>query len=181
MEFLTPLLKEDRDYVDPEPYEFEEEQQCVARLVHLVYHHNPDTSYEMLSAFKKQFNEGGIKRMKYTIPSLVFAYFRLARHIKKCIEWHNNPVEEENVDDMETLEQKKFYNVKYSYANQSFKIQNKIIFDEVRQAIDKIQTNFPELSLKLYLELLESINEIDTEKEVILSFIYHINFLNSVR
>jgi len=59
----------------------------VGRLVHLVYHHNPDKIWEMIGLFRKEFIEGGIKRMKYTIPSLVFSYFRLARHMRKCNEW----------------------------------------------------------------------------------------------
>jgi vacuolar protein sorting-associated protein 35 len=164
--FLAPLLREDRDYVDPEPFEFEEEQQLVARLLHLVYHHNPDVIYDMLTAFRKEFLEGGIKRMKYTIPSLLFAYFKLARHMKKCYEWQSNPVEEENPEDIETQSQKKIFNCKASVANQTFSVTHKKVIDDCRSAIEKIKGDYPELALKLYIEFILCINEVDTKKDL---------------
>jgi len=57
----------------------------------------------MLGLFRHEFLEGGIKRMKYTIPSLIFSYFRLCRHMRKCNDWTQNPVEEEGIEDIDTL------------------------------------------------------------------------------
>mmetsp|Transcript_15309 Transcript_15309/g.13032 ORF Transcript_15309/g.13032 Transcript_15309/m.13032 type:complete len:217 (-) Transcript_15309:1164-1814(-) len=43
IEFITPLLKDvDNEYVDLNPYELEEEQQAVCRLIHLIYNEHPD-------------------------------------------------------------------------------------------------------------------------------------------
>jgi len=50
--------------------------------------------------FRKEFLEGGLRRMKYTIPSLVYSYLKLSRHMKKCLDWAQNPTEEE-VEDMD--------------------------------------------------------------------------------
>jgi vacuolar protein sorting-associated protein 35 len=36
--FIMPLLEDDKDAAQEEPYEFEEGQEAVAKLVHLVYH-----------------------------------------------------------------------------------------------------------------------------------------------
>jgi len=120
----------------------------------------------MLTTYRKEFLEGGVKRMKYTVPALVFAYFRLARHMKKCHDWQANPVEEENFEDLETQSQKKIFNVKPSVANQQFQIGHKKLFDDIRSAIDKISAQFPELTLKLYLEFILCINEVDYKKEL---------------
>ena len=74
-----PLLSDDKDSEAEEPYEFEEGQENVAKLIHLVYHKtNLDLYYEILLKFKRIFVKGGIKRMKYTIPSLCFALFKLS-------------------------------------------------------------------------------------------------------
>jgi len=77
-----PLLIDTQDSVEAEQYEFEEEQQNVARLLHLIYNSDADTYFEIMQAFKKMFAKGGKKRMKFTYPSLVFALFRFARFLK---------------------------------------------------------------------------------------------------
>lgn len=54
----------------------------MAKLVHLVYHKtNVDVYYELLLKFKRVFVKGGIKRMKYSIPALCFAVFRLSNEM----------------------------------------------------------------------------------------------------
>lgn len=82
IEFIMPLLIDTQDSVEAEQYEFEEEQQNVARLLHLIYNSDADTYFEIMQAFKKMFAKGGKKRMKFTYPSLVFALFRFARFLK---------------------------------------------------------------------------------------------------
>jgi hypothetical protein len=77
LEFIQPLLVDD-DGGKEESYEFEEGQELVARLVNLVYHStSQDLYFDILLRFKKIFVKGGIKRMKYTIPALVFSIIRL--------------------------------------------------------------------------------------------------------
>lgn len=62
----------------------------MARLVGLVWHEsNNNVWYELLIKFKEVFVKGGIKRMKYTLPSLVFAAIKLS-HIMQMREI--NPV-----------------------------------------------------------------------------------------
>jgi len=77
LEFIQPLLVDD-DGGKEEAYEFEEGQEIVARLVNLVYHKSDQNTYfEILLKFKKVFAKGGLKRMKYTIPALVFNVIKL--------------------------------------------------------------------------------------------------------
>jgi hypothetical protein len=44
---------------------------------------NNDIYYELLLKFKKVFVKGGIKRMKYTVPSLVFSVIRLTQTVNQ--------------------------------------------------------------------------------------------------
>lgn len=90
IKFINPLLCNEKDYVEIEQSEFEEEQQSVAKLVHLVQNDNPSQSLEILMLFQKKFLDGEIKRMKYTIPSLIFSYMKFARLYRET--------EEESVD-----------------------------------------------------------------------------------
>ena len=77
-----PLLQDDKDSEDEEAYEFEESQEFVAKLMHLIYHKsNHDLYFEILMKFKRVFVKGGLKRMKYTIPALIFSLFRLSNEM----------------------------------------------------------------------------------------------------
>ena len=51
-------------------------------MVNLVTHPYSNNAYfEILLKFKKIFVKGGMKRMKYTIPTLIFAIIRLTQVI----------------------------------------------------------------------------------------------------
>ena len=77
-----PLLIDDKDSGEEEPYEFEEGQEAVAKMVHLIYHKsNNDVYYELLMKIKRVFVKGGTKRMKYTIPALIFSLLKLSIEI----------------------------------------------------------------------------------------------------
>ena len=65
------------DDVDEE--DFEEEQNLVARLVHHLRSDNSDTQYRLLVAARKQFGQGGPRRLKHTLPPLAFEALRLGR------------------------------------------------------------------------------------------------------
>jgi len=79
IDFIMPLLQDDKDSAAEEPYEFEEGQEAVAKLVHLVFHpRNLDLYFEILMKFKRVFVKGGVKRQKYSCPALIFALFRLS-------------------------------------------------------------------------------------------------------
>jgi hypothetical protein len=54
----------------------------VAKLVHLIYHKtNVDLYFEILMKFKRVFVKGGVKRMKYTLPAMIFSLFRLSNEV----------------------------------------------------------------------------------------------------
>jgi hypothetical protein len=74
-----PLLEEEKGAPAEEPYEFEEGQEAVAKLVHLVRHPtNLDLYFDILMKLKRVFVKGGVNRLKYTSPALIFALYRLS-------------------------------------------------------------------------------------------------------
>ena len=63
LEFIKPLLIDDEQGGREEPFEFEEGQECVSRLVHMMAHKsNADKYYDLLIRFKKVFAKGGKNR-----------------------------------------------------------------------------------------------------------------------
>ena len=60
----------DAEELDDE--DFEEEQCLVARLVHHLHADIVDEQYKILVAARKHFGTGGPRRLKYTLPPLVF-------------------------------------------------------------------------------------------------------------
>jgi hypothetical protein len=134
--FITPLLQDDENGGKEESYEFEEGQESVARLVGLVWHTwSNDIYYELLLKFKKVLVKGGIKRMKYTIPALVFSVIRLTQTIN-LRELH--PVPPQDLAPGEPQPQ--------------VQVNQKRLFKLVAELLQMIQAAYPELTLRLNLQ-----------------------------
>jgi len=176
VDFLDPILKDSKEISDLDPSEFEEEQHLVARLPHLIHHENPDMIYQMLESFKVQFLKGGSKRQYYTLPSIFFAYVKLARYITECVKRINEPEpveepKETNEEEGEEGEQPaeeplKIYNVKRRFFKGEFQLNFKKLYDTLHEIVEKLATDYPELCMKLYLEFAQIINECDVNKEL---------------
>jgi len=91
---ITPLLKdEEKANNDTPPSKedeenngqnamFAEEQTLVARLVHQMKNDDNDVQFKIFSMARKQFGQGGVKRIKYTLVPLVFSGLALAQKVK---------------------------------------------------------------------------------------------------
>ena len=91
-EILAPLVKDQKDgglvsgtgkLVGGDRIDWEEwkaEQADMAKVIHLMRDPNdPDQCFLVLNAVRKQLGEGGVDRIKYTLPSLVNSSLLLAR------------------------------------------------------------------------------------------------------
>ncbi len=83
LEFIKPLLTELSDSNETELYQFEYEQQYVAKLIFILHNSDPYKQVEMMNLLKNVFLKGGEKRQKFTLGSLVNAYLLLAYHISR--------------------------------------------------------------------------------------------------
>lgn len=86
-QLLTPVLRDDP--VNPESgreegdmFEFDQEQNLVARLVHLISNEDTDVHYQLYLVARKYFGQGGAQRMEYTLPPLVFGALALSARIR---------------------------------------------------------------------------------------------------
>eukprot|EP01087_Luapelamoeba_hula_P009270 TRINITY_DN2384_c0_g1_i2.p1 TRINITY_DN2384_c0_g1~~TRINITY_DN2384_c0_g1_i2.p1 ORF type:complete len:687 (-),score=126.58 TRINITY_DN2384_c0_g1_i2:60-1916(-) len=81
---IKPLLMDEEDQgeeVDPE--DFEEDQNRVAALIHLFQSDNLETLFMLYATSRKVFGQGGNKRIKHTLPPLVFRSLKLAALLKE--------------------------------------------------------------------------------------------------
>jgi vacuolar protein sorting-associated protein 35 len=61
--------------------DFEEEQNLVARLVHHLACANSEGQYRVLLAARRHFGQGGPKRLRHTLPPLIFSGLQLVRQL----------------------------------------------------------------------------------------------------
>ena len=81
LEYISSLLIDITDSVESDPFEFEEEQEYTARLVHLVDTEDTSEVFKMLELFRERFSEGGNKRIVYSYPALIFAFIRYSSRL----------------------------------------------------------------------------------------------------
>nr|CAG4635924.1 EOG090X00QE [Eubosmina coregoni]SVE69626.1 EOG090X00QE [Eubosmina coregoni] len=80
---LGPLICDQPDQVvtGQDAEDFAEEQNLMARLIHLLAAEESDLDqqYRMLTSSRKQFGAGGPRRIPFTLPPLIYEAFKLAR------------------------------------------------------------------------------------------------------
>ncbi|XP_067934568.1 vacuolar protein sorting-associated protein 35-like [Watersipora subatra] len=81
---ISPLITDQKDQPDeePDPEDFFEEQTVVARFINLFNAPEPDQQYVILNTARKHFANEGNKRLKFTLPVLIFSAFKLAYQYK---------------------------------------------------------------------------------------------------
>lgn len=79
LSMLTPLVEDHpSSVVDPLDDEFVEEQTTVGRLIHFLRPEELDQQYIILGIARNFFGNGGVHRVPYTLPTILFSAFDLA-------------------------------------------------------------------------------------------------------
>ncbi|CAI5477939.1 unnamed protein product [Closterium sp. Yama58-4] len=82
---LVRHLTQDMDGVPPvdelDMDDFSEEQNLVARLVHLLVNPDPRIQFQILAIIRTHLFKGGQSRLRFTIPSLVFCSLQLVQQL----------------------------------------------------------------------------------------------------
>ncbi|KAK6178405.1 hypothetical protein SNE40_013199 [Patella caerulea] len=73
-----------------DPDDFAEEQGLMGRFIHLLHSDDPNQQFLILNIARKHFGSGGDQRIKYTLPPIVFAAFRLANRYADLKEQDEN-------------------------------------------------------------------------------------------
>ncbi|GFG38277.1 hypothetical protein Cfor_01909 [Coptotermes formosanus] len=81
---LSSLIQDQSDQpsAEEDPEDFAEEQGLLGRFIHLLRSDIPDQQYLILSTARKHFGAGGNRRIKYTLPPIVFQAYQLAFRFK---------------------------------------------------------------------------------------------------
>ncbi|XP_059459825.1 vacuolar protein sorting-associated protein 35B-like isoform X2 [Corylus avellana] len=138
-ELIKGLMKDlDGTAVDElDEEDFKEEQNSVARLLHMLYNDDPEEMLKIICTMKKNIMDGGSKRLPFTVPPLIFSALRLIRRLQG----QDGDVAGEEVP---------------ATPKRIFQILNQTI-----EALSTVPT--PELALRLYLQCAEAANDCDLE------------------
>ncbi|XP_030453470.1 vacuolar protein sorting-associated protein 35B isoform X2 [Syzygium oleosum] len=123
------------DELDEE--DFNEEQNSVARLIHMLFNDDPEEMLKIICAVQKHIMGGGPKRLPFTVPPLVFSALRLVRRLQS----QDGEVVGEELP---------------ATPRKLFQLLNQII-----EALSSVP--FPELALRLYLQCAEAAGDCDLE------------------
>ncbi|KAF1766193.1 hypothetical protein GCK72_006149 [Caenorhabditis remanei] len=76
---ISSLLRDQEKQPDNshETEEFADEQNLVARLLHLIRADDVDSQFLLLNSARKVLGEGGRHRLRYTLPPIIFELYRL--------------------------------------------------------------------------------------------------------
>lgn len=123
------------DELDEE--DFKEEQNSVARLIHMLYNDDPEEMLKIICTVRKHILLGGPKRLPFTVPPLVFSALKLVRRLQ---------------------------NQDGDVAGEEEPATPKKIFQILHQTIEALSSvPSPELALRLYLQCAEAANDCDLE------------------
>jgi len=161
LSFVEPLIKDDENNEEePEVYEFVEEQESVAKLIHLVYNDDLDAYYNILQRIKKELVQGGIKRMKYTLPSFIFNLFKFIYALDYCITKNKERTNPRPGDYSEEEEEDKSNLPKVP----SITIQK--VFYQINELLGLITSAYPEITLRLFLQAAQVIDNINNNADL---------------
>jgi len=92
LSIVSCLVQDQNDQPEEadDPEDFAEEQGLMGRFIHLLHSDDPNQQFLILNTARKHFGAGGDKRIKYTLPPIVFAAFRLAIRYKQLEEEDEN-------------------------------------------------------------------------------------------
>ncbi|XP_059638362.1 vacuolar protein sorting-associated protein 35B-like isoform X2 [Cornus florida] len=122
------------DELDEE--DFKEEQNSVARLIHMLYNDDPEEMFKIICTVRKHIITGGAKRLSFTVPPLVFSALKLVRQLQG---------QDGDVVGEETVTPKKIFQ----------------LLNQTIEALSSVPS--PELALRLYLQCAEAANDCDLE------------------
>jgi len=79
--YISSLLVDANDTTESEAYEFEDEQQGVAKVIFLIKGPDVKTHFHLLHIFRTKLAQGGNRRIKFTYPALLFKYIKLVPNL----------------------------------------------------------------------------------------------------
>ena len=171
--YIRTLLEDSTDTIEVDAYQFEYEQNIVAKMLFVIKTNDPFKLQEILDTLVPIFAKGGTRRIKYTLPTLVNAYLRLALQVNETHNDKVNPNEEGTGIHKEFI---KFLIMDKLNDNDSVTEFIINIHHKIDEIIKVVNTAYPELGLKLFLTSAANINQMKVNPEKFLDlYKYYIN------
>ena len=165
LKYIKPLLTNSKDAIQEEDYVYEAEQSVVCKLIYIIRTNNIEIIYKILNDLKNIFSHGGPNRRKYTMPPLALRIIKFCHDITLCYENKLGLIPEKKKKNkfvkeiIESLDISKIENDEIFYKL----ISN--IYKLLKEALDIISQEQPELGFKLYLNAASQANSINCNKE----------------
>ena len=160
--YIRPLLEDSTDTIEVDAYQFEYEQNIVAKILFVIKTNDPIKLQEILDTLVPIFSKGGTRRIKYTLPTLVNAYLRLVLQVNETYENKLKPSEEGTGIHKDFI---KFLIMDQLGDNDSVTDFILNIHHKVDEIIKVVNTAYPELALKLYLVCAANLNQMKISQE----------------
>ena len=165
LKYIKPLLTNSKDAIQEEDYVYEAEQSTVCKLIYIIRTNNIEIIYKILNDLKNIFSHGGPNRRKYTMSPLALRIIKFCHDITLCYENKLGLIPEKKKKNkfvkeiIESLDISKIENDEIFYKL----ISN--IYKLLKEALDIISQEQPELGFKLYLNAASQANSINCNKE----------------
>ena len=165
LKYIKPLLTNSKDSIQEEDYVYEAEQSVVCKLIYIIRTNNIEIIYKILNDLKNIFSHGGPNRRKYTMHPLALRIIKFCHDITLCYENKLGLIPEKKKKNkfvkeiIESLDISKIENDEIFYKL----ISN--IYKLLKEALDIISQEQPELGFKLYLNAASQANSINCNKE----------------
>ncbi len=163
LNFIKPLLEDLPDSTEDD-FQFEYDQNNVAKLIFVVNSSNPEIIFNIYNEFKTIFINGGPKRKKFTLPSLTNAIINLCYTISSSYE-EKNGVYPENKKNYFFKERINSIDISSITSNEIFYSTMMNLYKLLNETIHSLSEEQPILSYKLYLESALQVSSININKE----------------
>ena len=171
--YIRPLLEDSTDTIEVDAYQFEYEQNIVAKILFVIKTNDPIKLQEILDTLVPIFAKGGTRRIKYTLSTLVNAYLRLALQVSETHYNKLNPSEDGTGIHKEFIKYLSMDNLSENDAVTEFIIN---IHHKIDEIIKVVNTAYPELGLKLNLTAAANLNQLKISPEKFIDlFKYYMN------
>ena len=162
LDFIKPLLVESQDSNESDLYQFEYEQQSVAKLIFVIKSVYPKTHYNMLNLLKNNFMKGGFKRQKFTLPPLINSYLIFTTNISQIYEFKQDPFIILNRPNHEAYLKNFELNFTDTADYVSF-IQG--VYSSIEDLVSLLRKDYPENAFRLLLNTAANVNSLKAEAE----------------
>jgi len=153
--FIRPLLKDFQNIEEAKDYNFENEQNSVAKIIFIIKTPDIDLLLDIYTEFKNILFEGGKNRRIITFPSLLNTLIYFSQQILNLYENKKEENDNENIIyDISKLENDDAF---YEFLTKIYKL--------ISDILKVLEGDYPQMAFKFYLLTVSQINNIQTLRE----------------